>query len=108
MIMSGVVVATAAVVGTGYSIYQGEKMADQQRQANERQASAQAEAKTAAEKQQAVSEQAVNKANAKEADMSSIYAAAADAGKGSGTLLTGPQGSQVADMNLGKSTLLGA
>ena len=108
--MSGVVVATAAVVGTGYSIYQGEKMADQQRQANERQAIAQAEAKTAAEKQQATSEQAVNKANAKEADVSSIMAAAQEAGKGTGTgtLLTGPQGSQVADMNLGKSTLLGA
>lgn len=106
--MSGVVVATAAVAGTAYNIYQGQQMADQQQQANQRQAAAQNEARTAAEKQQSLSEQAVNKANAKQADVSSVMAAAQEAGKGSGTLLTGPQGTNVADMNLGKSTLLGA
>lgn len=106
--MSGVVVATAAVAGTAYNIYQGQQMADQQQQANERQRVAQNEAKASAEKQQQTAEQNVNKANAKQADVSSIMAAAQEAGKGTGTLLTGPQGTQVADMNLGKSTLLGA
>ena len=106
--MSGVVVATAAVAGTAYNIYQGQQMADQQQQANERQRVAQNEAKASAEKQQQTAEQNVNKANAKSADVSSIMAAAQESGKGAGTLLTGPQGSQVADMNLGKSTLLGA
>lgn len=105
--MSGVITA-AVVVGTGYQIYAGERAADEQRKANERQAKAQAEAKTAAEKQQQTAEQNVNKANAKTADVSSILAAAQEAGSGTNTLLTGPQGTQVADMNLGKSTLLGA
>ena len=106
--MSGAILTAAAVTATAYTIYQGERAAGKQEDALNQQRQQQQEAKTAAEKQQALSEQAVNKANAKQADVSSVMAAAQDAGKGAGTLLTGPQGSQVADMNLGKSTLLGA
>lgn len=103
------VLAAAAVTATAYSIYAGEKAADKQQEALNQQRTAQADAKTAAEKQQATAEQNVNRANAKQPDAGAILSAAGQAAKGgpAGTMLTGPMGVNQADLNLGKSTLLG-
>lgn len=109
--MSGAmtVLAVAAVASTAYSIYSGERAADKQQEALSQQKTAQAEAKTAAEKQQATAEQNVNRANAKQPDAGAILSQASQAAKGgpAGTMLTGPMGVNQADLNLGKSTLLG-
>lgn len=112
--MSGAVTATtvlaaAAVAGTAYTIYSGEKAREQQGEALSQQRQAQAEAKTAAEKQQQTAEQNVNRANAKQPDAGAILSAATQAAKGgpAGTMLTGPTGVNAADLSLGKSTLLG-
>ncbi len=112
--MSGAVTATtvlaaAAVAGTAYTIYSGEKAREQQGEALSQQRQAQAEAKTVAEKQQQTAEQNVNRANAKQPDAGAILSAATQAAKGgpAGTMLTGPTGVNAADLSLGKSTLLG-
>jgi type II secretory pathway pseudopilin PulG len=109
--MSGAmtVLAVAAVASTAYSIYSGERAAEKQQEALGQQRTAQAEAKTAAEKQQATAEQNVNRANAKQPDAGAILSQASQAAKGgpAGTMLTGPMGINTADLNLGKSTLLG-
>jgi hypothetical protein len=112
--MSGAITATtvlaaAAVAGTAYSIYAGEKASQKQGEALNQQRQAQSEAKVAAEKQQSTAEQNVNKANAKQPDAGAILSAAGQAAKGgpAGTMLTGPMGVNTADLNLGKSTLLG-
>ena len=103
------VLAAAAVAGTAYSIYAGEKAQEKQGEALNQQRQAQAEAKTAAEKQQSTAEQNVNRANAKQPDAGAILSQASQAAKGgpAGTMLTGPMGVNTADLNLGKSTLLG-
>lgn len=103
------VLAVAAVASTAYSIYSGERAAEKQQEALGQQRTAQAEAKTAAEKQQATAEQNVNRANAKQPDAGAILSQASQAAKGgpAGTMLTGPMGVNTADLNLGKSTLLG-
>ena len=103
------VLAAAAVASTVYSIYSGEKQAEKQQEALQQQKVAQTEAKTTAEKQQATAEQNVNRANAKSPDASAILSQAGQAAKGgpAGTMLTGPSGVNQADLNLGKSTLLG-
>ena len=109
--MSGAmtVLAVAAVASTAYSLYSGERAAEKQQEALGQQRTAQAEAKTAAEKQQATAEQNVNRANAKQPDAGAILSQASQAAKGgpAGTMLTGPMGVNTADLNLGKSTLLG-
>lgn len=103
------VLATAAVASTAYTVYSGERAAEKQGEALNQQRQAQAEAKSAAEKQQASSEQNINRANAKSPDTGAILSAATQAAKGgaAGTMLTGPTGVNTADLNLGKSTLLG-
>lgn len=112
--MSGAVTATtvlaaAAVAGTAYTIYSGERQAEKQSEALSQQRQAQAEAKTVAEKQQQTAEQNVNRANAKQPDAGAILSAATQAAKGgpAGTMLTGPQGVNPNELALGKSTLLG-
>ena len=109
--MSGAmtVMAVAAATTAAYTIYSGEQAAKKQDEALQQQRQAQAEAKTAAEKQQSIAEQNVNRANSKTPDASAIMSAASQASKGgaAGTMLTGPQGVNTADLNLGKSTLLG-
>lgn len=104
--MSGValgIAAAAAVVGTGYSIYNGE----QQKSAQE---DAQKQAKDTATKQAAQADQAMNKANQKTPDTSAIMSQATQSGKAgaSGTMLTGPTGIDSSSLTLGKSTLLGS
>ena len=103
------VMAATAVAATGYSIYSGEKASAKQSDALKQQQSAQSDAKVAAEKQQATAESNVNRANAKTPDAGAILSAAGQAAKGgpAGTMLTGPMGINTADLNLGKSTLLG-
>jgi uncharacterized protein HemX len=112
--MSGAITATtvlaaAAVAGTAYSIYAGEQASQKQGEALNQQRQAQSEAKVAAEKQQSTAEQNVNRANSKQPDAGAILSAAGQAAKGgpAGTMLTGPMGVNTADLNLGKSTLLG-
>lgn len=103
------VIATAAVASTAYTVYAGEQAREKQGEAMDQQRKAQAEAKGAAEKQQASAEQNINRANAKSPDTGAILSAATQAAKGgaAGTMLTGPSGVNQADLNLGKSTLLG-
>lgn len=103
--MSGValgIAAAAAVVGTGYSIYNGERQASAQ-------SDAQNQAKKQAEDQAKQADQAMNKANQKSPDTSAILSAVQQSGKSgaSGTMLTGPTGIDSSSLTLGKSTLLG-
>lgn len=97
------VLAAAAVAGTAYSIYSGERSADAQ-------ASAQKEARNNALKAEQNAQQATNRANQKKPDTAGILDAASQSGKAgaSGTMLTGPQGIDPAALNLGKNTLLGS
>jgi len=87
--------------------------AHQQKQAQKKQASAQKKALQYADEQarkQADAEaQAHNRLNQKRADPYGMVGAmsAAERGGVSGTMLTGPQGVNIEDMKLGKSTLLG-
>lgn len=77
--------ATAAVVGTGYSIYSGEQGRAAQREAQQN-------AQLQAKKQERASEEAYNAANKKQPNIPGTLAAAssmADQGVGS-TMLTGP------------------
>lgn len=109
--MSGAmtVIAVAAATTAAYTIYSGEKAAEKQQESLQQQKTAQGEAKVAAEKQQQTAEQNVNRAASKQPDSGAILSAAGQAAKGgpAGTMLTGPMGVNQADLNLGKSTLLG-
>lgn len=100
-ILAGAALAVSAV-GTGYSIYQGERTADMQERAQRR---SMAEAQKTAQS----ADEANNRANQKRPNANAILAAAQQAAKGGmgGTLLTGPQGANLGEMSLGKSTLLG-
>jgi hypothetical protein len=94
--------AGAAIAGTAYTIYSGERMAGAQRDANQK---AEAAARLAASQQ----EQAMNKANAKIPDIAAILQGnltSGSAGSGS-TLLTGPGGIDKNKLLLGKTDLLG-
>lgn len=113
--------AVASIVGTGYSIYSGERAADAaekaakqqqaiQKQSLQQQQTAQQEAKTAAEKQAKTSEETMNAATRKNPDVSNIMAAAEATQQGGvgSTMLTGATGVDPNDLKLNKSTLLGA
>lgn len=95
-----------AAVGTGYSIYSGERAASQQAAA-QRQAKAQAEAQ--AEKDAKAADEANNRANQKDPNTNALLSASRQAGKlgGASTLLTGPTGIDTSALSLGRSTLLG-
>ena len=101
--------AISAAVGTGYSIYQGEKASAQQEKSLQMQEQAQQEAKSAAKSQERKSEMAYNAANRKTPDVGAIMSSAEQAAKGgpSGTMLTGPAGVDPNQLALGKNTLLG-
>ena len=99
---AAIVGAIALAANTGYTIYQGERNANMQDDA-QRQSMAQA-------RQTAQSaDEATNRANQKRPNANAILAAAQQAAKGGmgGTLLTGPQGANMGELSLGKSTLLG-
>lgn len=63
-----------------------------------------------ANKQATLAEQANNRANAKTPDIGAMMSSNEQAAKGgqSSTMLTGPQGVDMSQLNLGKNTLLGA
>lgn len=96
------VLAAAAVAGTAYAVYSGERAADAQ-------SKAQNEAHANAAKAEKSADEATNRANQKRPDTMAILDAAAQSGKGgaSGTMLTGSQGIDPSALNLGKNTLLG-
>ncbi len=100
--------AAAAVVGTGYTIYQGEKQNKMQERSLQMQSQANQRAVESATKQEKSAEENIRAANRKQADVSSILAAAQDAGGGDRTLLTGPMGVDPNQLALGRNTLLGA
>ena len=119
----GATAATAAAVGAvavgglavagaglGYTIASGEDAKKKQAQALTRQESAQAQAVSAAERQRQTSEMAINQANRKKPDVSSIMQAAGESASGgtAGTMLTGPTGVNPNALSLGKTTLLGS
>ena len=117
--MTGAITATTVAVigaaavgaaGVGYSIYQGEVGRKLASEAKSKQESAQAQAVTAAERQRLTSQMAINQANRKKPDVSSIMQAAGASASGgaSGTMLTGPTGVDPNALSLGKSTLLGS
>lgn len=99
----------AMVVGTGYSIYSGERAAGQQRQALKKQAGAQEQARMEARSQQRQSDEAMGRANRKTPDTGGILSAASQAAQGgpASTMLTGPTGVDPNALSLGKNTLLG-
>lgn len=105
--MSGAITATtvlagAAVAGTAYSIYSGQKQASAQKKA-QNQAMKQADAQARA------ADQAMNAANQKRPNTSEILDAANQAGRAgvSGTMLTGTKGVDPNQLALGRSALLG-
>lgn len=97
------IMAGAAVAGTAYSIFAGEK-------ASKSQDKAQRQATAAASAQAKAADEAQNKANQRRPDTSAIMAAAQQSGMSgqSGTMLTGPAGVGQDALKLGKSTLLGS
>lgn len=96
------VMAAAAVAGTAYTIYSGEKAASSAK-------SAQAQAQANADRQLRDQQQATARANQKRPDTLSLLDAAQQAGRAgaSGTMLTGPQGVEANTLSIGKNTLLG-
>jgi len=102
--------AAATAAGTGYAIASGEDAKKKQADALSRQQSAQAQAVKAEEGQRMTSEMAINQANRKKPDVSSIMQAAGESASGgtAGTMLTGPTGVNPNALSLGKTTLLGS
>lgn len=101
-----IVAATAAAVGTGYSVYSGEQQRKQQNQALDMQRQGQAQALADSQAQAKSSEEAMNKANRKSPDMGAVMQMAGR-DKQSSTMLTGPGGVNPNEMAMGKNTLLG-
>ena len=108
-VIAAVVTVAAVAAGTGYSIYQSQEGKKSQEKAMQEQKRAQDQAAAQAESQSRKSEYAMNAANRRMPDMSSIMANAAKgaAGGPSGTMLTGPGGVDPNALALGKNTLLG-
>ena len=101
--MSFTITAVAiAAIGTGYSIYAGERSASMQ-------AEAQKQAKANALKQEKAADEANNRANQKTPDTNALLSSAQQLSKmgTAGTMLTGPQGIDPATLQLGKTSLLG-
>lgn len=101
--------AGAAVGGTAYSIYAGQKQQGQQKKALALQNQTQQEAEAASLDTERKSELAANEANKKTPNVASILAKAAAMGNQglSSTMLTGPGGVSPSSLNLGKTSLLG-
>ncbi len=97
--MSGWVVGISAAAMAGASIYSAEKQSKATKKAADMQA------KTAKEQFQR-DEQQFNRQNQNQVDMTSLLESNTASGLDS-TMMTGPQGVQKSQMNLGKSALLG-
>ena len=81
-----------------------------QEQSINNQKTAAEQATVQAAKQADLAEQANNRANSKSPDIGAMLSSNQQAAKGgqSSTMLTGPQGVDMSQLNLGKNTLLGA
>ena len=101
--------AGAAAAGVGISAAAAMQGQAAQQDAMRQQKKAQAQATQAAASQQRQSEMAINAANRRSPDVSSIMAGASKAASGgpSGTMLTGPAGVDPNSLALGRSSLLG-
>ncbi len=101
--------AGAAAIGTGVSAASAMQGQQAQQDAARQQKKAQNQATAAAASQQRQSEMAINAANRRSPDVSSIMAGASKAASGgpSGTMLTGPAGVDPNSLALGRSSLLG-
>lgn len=108
--MSGYVTAAVAVIGTAYSVYNGEETRKAQGEANKKAEQASREQLSNAEKTQQTQQEQINKSNAKRPDVGAMLSGNEQAAKGGGggTMLTGPQGVDPSALNLGKNTLLGS
>lgn len=105
----GMAILAGAATGTMVNQQQAAKKAqDNQEKALQQQQSAQAEATARADKQASDAQQAMNKANQKAPDMGTIMDRVAGANGGGGTMLTGSQGVDPNQLQLGKNTLLGS
>jgi len=97
----------AALVG--YQVYSGERQHREQKKQLEMQRQANADAKQRAKEAADRADIEMNKANRKRADVSAITRKEEQAALSgpAGTLLTGVQGVDTKDLNLGGNTLLG-
>lgn len=102
MSAAATIAAIAGAVGTGYSIYSGERAAQEGRDARR-------QARNNMVKQERAADEATNRANQKRAGISDALRAATTAGKSGvgSTMLTGPSGVDIAPAVLGKTSLLG-
>lgn len=100
--MAFAALATAAVAGTSYSIYNGE-------QAKRKQKSAANQARIDAENAARMADRERNRANQKAPNLTALMKKNTDIGSAGvgGTFLTGSGGAPVASGMLGRSTLLG-
>ena len=100
-VLAGTALIVSAI-GTGHSIYEGERSATAQHR-SQRQALAASRATAQS------ADEANNRANQKRPNANAILSAAQQAARGGmgGTMLTGPQGASSSELSLGKSTLLG-
>lgn len=107
--IAALVGAGAAVGGTAYGIYAGQKNQDAQKKALALQNQTQQQAEANALSTERKSAVAQNAANQQTPNVAAILARAAQMGNQglSSTMLTGPTG-VTGGMNLGKSTLLGS
>jgi hypothetical protein len=99
----GVAAVVVSAASVGVSAAQGADQADAAKKSME-------QSQANATKTAAAADQAFNQENQKKPDTSAILSAAQQSGKmgASGTMLTGPQGIDPAQLALGKSTLLGS
>tara|TARA_R100001440_G_scaffold54890_1_gene74689 strand:- start:259 stop:582 length:324 start_codon:yes stop_codon:yes gene_type:complete len=105
-------VVTAAVIGAasvGYQIYSGEQQRKQQKKQLRLQEQANADARTRAKEAADRADVEMNRANRKRADVSAIQSKEEQAALTgpAGTMLTGVQGVDPNQLNLGGNTLLG-
>jgi uncharacterized protein HemX len=108
--LASLIGAGAAVGSLGYGIYSGQKQQGVQKTQLARQNQAQQEAETNALSNERKSEEAQNAANQKTPDITAILKRAAVMGNSglSSTMLTGPGGVKSSNLQLGKTSLLGA
>ena len=106
MVVSAVVIGAASV---GYQIYSGEKQRQQQKKQLRLQEQANADARRRAKEASDRADVEMNRANRKRADVSAIQSKEEQAALTgpAGTMLTGVQGVDPNQLNLGGNTLLG-
>ena len=107
--MAVTAIITSAVVGAGTAYYQGQQQKKQHKKQLEQQRKFNEEAKTRAEEAKERADIETNKANRKRADVAAIQSKEEQSALSgpAGTMLTGVQGVNPANLTLGGNTLLG-